>query len=123
MNYLIAFGIGILAGISSGLFGVGGGVIIVPLVVALFGMSQQSGAATSLVALLLPVGALGVWQYYRLGYIGPDNFKYGALIALGLLFGTLFGSRLAVLLTSQNLAKLFSVYLFVMAVRIWVTAR
>jgi uncharacterized protein len=123
MNYFIAVGIGILAGVSSGLFGVGGGVIIVPLVVAFFGLSQQSGSATSLVALLLPVGALGVWEYYRLGYIGPENLKYGGLIALGLLVGTLFGAKLATLITSENLAKIFAVYLFVMAIRIWVTAK
>jgi uncharacterized membrane protein YfcA len=123
MNYFIAVGIGLLAGVSSGLFGVGGGVVIVPLVVAFFDLSQQSGSATSLVALLLPVGALGVWQYYKLGYIGPENFKYGGLIAVGILFGTFFGARLAVLLTSANLARLFSIYLIVMAIRIWVTAK
>jgi uncharacterized membrane protein YfcA len=123
MNYLIAVAIGLVAGVSSGLFGVGGGVIIVPLAVAFFGLSQQSGSATSLVALLLPVGALGVWQYYRLGYIGPENLKYGGLIALGILFGTFFGAKLAVQMTSANLAKFFSLYLFFMAIRIWVTAK
>jgi uncharacterized protein len=123
VNNFIAVGIGLLAGISSGLFGVGGGVIIVPLAVTFFKLSQQGGTATSLVALLLPVGALGVWQYYRLGYIGPDNIRLGALIALGLLCGTFFGAKLAILMTSEHLAKLFSVYLLVMAARIWITAK
>jgi uncharacterized membrane protein YfcA len=123
MNYIIAVAIGVAAGISSGLFGVGGGVVIVPLVVAFFGLSQQGATATSLVALLLPVGALGVWQYYHLGYIGPENLKYGGLIALGLLVGTLFGAKLAVHITSEQLGKLFAVYLLVMSVRIWVTAK
>jgi uncharacterized membrane protein YfcA len=123
MNYLIAIAIGLLAGVSSGLFGVGGGVIIVPLVVALYGFNQQQGSATSLVALLLPVGALGVWQYYRSGFLGVENFKYGGLIALGLLFGTLLGARLAGQMTSVTLARLFSGYLFIMAIRIWFTAK
>jgi len=123
MNYIFSLGIGVIAGISSGLFGVGGGIVIVPLVVALFGMSQQAGSATSLVALLLPVGALGVWQYYRSGFIGPENIKYGALIALGLLIGTFFGAKIAVYISSENLAKMFAIYLFVMALRIWFTAR
>src|ERR1700722_14187379 len=123
MNYFVSICIGIIAGVSAGLFGVGGGVIIVPLVVAFFGLSQQSASATSLVALLLPVGALGVWEYYKLGYIGPENLKYGGLIALGLIFGTLLGAKLAGHLTSENLAKLFSVYLLIMAIRIWVTAK
>ena len=123
LNYFLAVLIGLLAGISSGLFGVGGGVIIVPLVVGIFGLSQQSGSATSLIALLLPVGALGVWQYYQSGYITPENFKYGGLIACGLLIGTFFGAKLAVHLTSENLAKMFSVYLFAMAIRIWWAAK
>ena len=123
MNYLIAIAIGLVAGVSSGLFGVGGGVVIVPLVVAFFGMTQQAGSATSLVALLLPVGAFGVWQYYQSGFIGPENFKYGGLIALGILIGTFFGAKLAVHITSENLAKSFSVYLMIMAVRLWWAAK
>ena len=103
LNYFLAVLIGLLAGISSGLFGVGGGVIIVPLVVGIFGLSQQSGSAT--------------------GYITPENFKYGGLIACGLLIGTFFGAKLAVHLTSENLAKMFSVYLFAMAIRIWWAAK
>ena len=123
MNYLIAIAIGLVAGISSGLFGVGGGVIIVPLVVGFYGFTQQQGSATSLVALLLPVGALGVVQYYRAGFIGPENFKLGGLIALGLLIGTFFGARFAAQMTSMTLARLFSGYLFIMAIRIWMTAK
>ncbi len=123
MNYAIAIAIGLVAGVSSGLFGVGGGVVIVPLSVFLFKMTQQGGSATSLVALLLPVGALGVWQYYQAGLIGPENFKYGGLIALGLLIGTYFGAKLAIQISSENLAKMFSLYLFAMAIRIWLSAK
>ncbi len=123
INYIFAIAIGLLAGISSGLFGVGGGVIIVPLVVGIYGLSQQSGSATSLIALLLPVGALGVWQYYQLGYITSENFKYGGLIACGILVGTFFGAKMAVHITSENLAKMFSIYLFAMAIRIWWAAK
>ena len=123
MNYVFSVIIGLLAGVCSGLFGVGGGVIIVPLVVAVFGLTQQSGSATSLVALLLPVGALGVWQYYKLGYIGTENLKYGGLIALGILLGTFVGTRLAVQMSSANLAKIFSVFLLIIAVRVWFTAK
>ncbi len=123
MNYAIAIGIGLLAGVCSGLFGIGGGIIIVPLVAAIFQASQQSASATSLVALLLPVGALGVWQYYQSGFIGPENFKFGGLIALGILFGTFFGAKLAIQLTSDHLAKMFSIFLFIVAVRVWLTSK
>ena len=54
--------IGLIAGIGSGLFGIGGGVIIVPLLIFTFGFSQKTSSATSLVAMILPVGILGVWE-------------------------------------------------------------
>ncbi len=123
MIYAIAIGIGLVAGVSSGLFGVGGGVIIVPLSIAFFKLSQQSGNATSLIALVLPVGALGIWQYHQAGFIGIENLKFGGLIAAGILVGTFFGARLAVQLSSENLAKMFSIYLLAVAIRTWLTAK
>ena len=123
MNFIYALLIGIFAGVSSGLFGVGGGVIIVPLVAAVFGFTQQGAGATSLIAMLLPVGAFGVWQYYTSGFIALENVKYGSLIALGILIGTLFGAKIAVQMKSDLLAKLFSLYLLAVAIRIWWTAK
>jgi uncharacterized protein len=119
MTIIIAIGIGLLAGVSSGLFGIGGGILIVPMVAFFFKFTQQSATATSLVALLLPVGALGVWQYYQNGFIAAENFKIGFLIAAGVLFGTLFGAKIAASLSSENLTKIFAVFLIVVAVRLW----
>lgn len=115
--------IGFAAGISSGLFGVGGGVIIVPLVVAFFHFSQQGATATSLTALLLPVGAFGVWHYWQTGFLHQENLQLGLLIACGLFFGTFFGAKVAVMLSSQTLARLFAGYLMIMAVRVWFSSR
>ncbi|WP_409479487.1 TSUP family transporter [Pseudobdellovibrio sp. HCB154] len=115
--------IGLVAGVSSGLFGIGGGVIIVPLVIYLFSFSQQAATATSLVALLLPVGILGVWNYYRAGAIQIDNIKLGFIIASGMFVGTLLGSKVAVGLQSFTLSRMFSVFLVIVAIRLWFTAK
>lgn len=115
--------IGLMAGVSSGLFGIGGGVIIVPLLLYLFSFSQQAATATSLVALLLPVGILGVWNYYRAGAIQVDNVKLGFIIACGMFVGTLVGSKVAVGLQSFTLSRMFSVFLIIVAIRLWFTAK
>lgn len=121
-QFLIPICIGLLAGISSGLFGIGGGVVIVPLVIFFFKFSQQTATATSLISLLLPVGALGVWQYYQKGFISSTNFKIGLFIAIGLLFGTLLGARIGSALSGETLTKMFSIFLILIAVRLWMTA-
>lgn len=115
--------IGLVAGVSSGLFGIGGGVIIVPLVIYIFNFTQQAATATSLVALLLPVGILGVWNYYREGTIQIDNVKLGFIIASGMFVGTLLGSKIAVGLQSFTLSRMFSVFLVIVAIRLWFTAK
>ncbi|MCM2354001.1 MAG: sulfite exporter TauE/SafE family protein [Pseudobdellovibrio sp.] len=115
--------IGLVAGVSSGLFGIGGGVIIVPLLLYLFNFTQQTATATSLVALLLPVGILGVWNYYRSGAIQIDNIKLGFIIASGMFVGTLFGSKVATGLQSFTLTRMFSVFLVIVAIRLWFTAK
>jgi hypothetical protein len=119
MQYLILFITGIAAGLLSGMFGVGGGVIIVPALVFFFGMSQQSASATSLMALLLPVGLLGVYEYYHAGKISTEHIWFGLVIALGLFAGAFFGARLAIELSSDLLRRMFAVFLVVVAIRLW----
>jgi uncharacterized membrane protein YfcA len=119
MQLLSLFIIGVTAGLLSGMFGVGGGVIIVPALVFLFGMNQQSAIATSLIALLLPVGLLGVIEYYRSGKIGTENIWFGLAIAAGLFAGAFFGARLAISLSSDMLRRMFAVFLVFVAIRLW----
>lgn len=111
--------VGIAAGILSGMFGVGGGTIIVPALVFLFGMSQHTASATSLVAMLLPVGVLGVAEYYRSGTISSDNIRFGLIISVGLFIGVFFGARIATHLSSDILRKLFSIFIGIVAIRLW----
>lgn len=105
--------VGILAGVMSGLFGIGGGIVMVPTLIAIFGMNMLDANATSLAAMLLPVGIFGVMNYYKAGYI---NLKDSLWIALGLFGGSFFGAELAVTLDVNLLAKLYAAYLLWIAV-------
>ncbi|HHE32749.1 MAG TPA: sulfite exporter TauE/SafE family protein [Chlorobaculum parvum] len=120
MQLIMLFIIGLAAGLLSGMFGVGGGVIIVPALVFFFGMNQQTANGTSLIALLLPVGLLGVLEYYRSGNIAMQNIWFGLTIALGLFVGAFFGATLAIEVSSELLRRLFAVFLVFVAIRLWI---
>jgi uncharacterized membrane protein YfcA len=119
MQLFYLFVVGMGAGILSGMFGVGGGIIIVPALVLLFGMTQHSANATSLIALLLPVGLLGVIEYYRSGRITAGHVWFGLVIALGLFAGAFFGAKMATMLSSDTLRKAFALFIGIVAVRLW----
>jgi Predicted permeases len=113
---MIALGvalIGIIAGVMSGLFGIGGGIIIVPTLIAFLGMDILDANATSLAAMLLPVGILGVISYYKAGYI---KLKDSLWISLGLLVGSYFGAELALSVDVHLLAKFYAAFLLYVAV-------
>jgi uncharacterized protein len=105
--------IGVLAGIFSGLFGIGGGIIMVPTLIVIFGMDMLDANATSLAAMLLPVGVFGVINYYKAGYV---NIKDALWISLGLLFGSFFGAELAVSVEATLLSKLYATYILYVAI-------
>lgn len=104
--------IGILAGILSGLVGVGGGVIMVPLMVLFFGMSQHQAQGTSLAVLAVPVTAVAVYNYYQEGHI---NVKFALIIAVFFVIGSILGSKLAINLDQKMLKKIFAIILIVIA--------
>ena len=105
--------LGLCAGIMSGLFGIGGGIIMVPSLIAFFGMGILNANATSLAAMLLPVGVLGVIAYYKAGFINVRNALW---ISLGLLSGSYFGAELAVTLDVKILSKLYAAILLYVAI-------
>jgi uncharacterized membrane protein YfcA len=104
--------IGILAGVLSGLVGVGGGIIMVPLLVLLFGFNQHQAQGTSLAVLAVPVTAVAVFSYYKDGQV---NIKYAAIIAAFFVVGSVFGSKLALILDQKMLKKIFAVVLLAIA--------
>ena len=105
---LILVIIGIAAGILGGLVGVGGGIIIVPSLVYFLSFSQKSAQGTSLGLLLLPVGILGVMQYYKQGQV---DLKVVAILAIGFLAGSYFGSKIALSLPQETVKKIFAIML------------
>ena len=111
---LILIAIGICAGMLSGLVGVGGGIIIVPALVFFLAFSQKMAQGTSLGILLLPVGILGVIQYYKQGYI---DMRVVVIISLAFFFGSYLGSRIALSLPQETVKKIFAGFLLIIAVK------
>jgi hypothetical protein len=119
MEYIILIIIGILIGTVSGLLGIGGAIILIPILVYGFGYTQVQATGTSLVALLLPVGALGVWQYFKSGLIQTQNVKLGLIVAAGMFAGTFIGARLVPIIPAETLKKVFAVFLIFVAIKMW----
>ena len=100
--------LGVVAGVLSGVVGIGGGVIIVPALVFFFGMSQHAAQGTSLAVLLPPLGLLAFMQYYRNGHV---DVQVAVLVALGFFFGGYAGGAVAQVIPGPLLRKGFAVVL------------
>jgi uncharacterized membrane protein YfcA len=72
--------------------------------------------------MLLPVGVLGVLEYYKAGKISTEHIKYGLVIAVGIFLGTYLGSQLALNLSDQTLRKAFAIFLIFVSIKLWMTA-
>ncbi len=117
MNTALFLLLGLAAGVLSGLFGIGGGIVIVPALILLVGMKPQLATGTSLGALLLPVGLLGAWQYWQRGEL---QISASLWIALGLFIGALFGAKLGLSLSPRVLQRSFAVFMVLIALRMWI---
>lgn len=103
--------IGLAAGMLSGLIGIGGGIIMVPMLL-LMGFTQQQAQGTSLAALLPPVTLFAVINYHKAGFI---DWRYAILISLVFVIGGYFGSRIVVNIDQRTLKKIFGFVLLVVA--------
>jgi len=106
--------VGIAAGMLGGLIGVGGGIIIVPALVYFLGFSQLEAQGTSLGLILLPVGILGVLQYYKQGHV---DFRVVFILAAGFILGSLFGSKISLSLPQDTVKKIFASLLIIIAIK------
>ncbi len=104
--------VGLIGGTLSGLTGLGGGFIMVPLLVYLFGMSQHSAQGTSLAVLLPPLGLLAFLQYYRNGHV---DVRIAVLVAVGFFFGGYVGGSAAQLISGPLLRKGFALVMALIA--------
>lgn len=114
MTILLYIVLGLIAGALSGLIGIGGGVIIVPALIFLFGFSQQMAQGTTIALMVPPIGILAAWTYYQKGFV---DVKVASLICLGFVVGGLLGAIFATNLPSVLLEKIFGGILLIIALK------
>jgi uncharacterized protein len=112
-EWLVLVVIGLAAGIASGVFGIGGGVLIVPALVYLLKFSYSRAIGTSLAVLLPPVGAAAVWSYYRASMV---DMRAAIVLAVMLFAGAWLGAQLVQRLDAASVRVLFGLFLIVLGV-------
>jgi uncharacterized membrane protein YfcA len=113
-NILLLIVLGVTAGVLSGLIGIGGGIIIIPALIFIFGFSQHMAQGTTLALLVPPIGILAAWTYYRQGYVDLQAVLF---ICIGFIAGSLIGSKIATNLSSTVLEKIFGVTLLLISLK------
>ena len=111
-NLFLYITIGVFAGAISGLIGIGGGIIIVPCLIYIFGFSQHAAQGTTLAMLIPPIGILAALTYYKQGHV---NFPVAGLICVGFVLGGYIGAKVAVGFSEVVLRKVFGACLLVIA--------
>lgn len=122
MTPLIIIGLillGLAAGYFSGLVGIGGGIIVVPALVFIFGFSQYAAQGTTLALLIPPIGILAVWKYYQSGHV---DIKTAAILAVGFVIGSYFGSATAIGISQDTLKKIFAIALVLIGIKTYLSA-
>lgn len=115
INNILFIIVGTAAGILSGLFGIGGGIIIVPALMYLCGFSQLKAQGTSLAILLPPVGILAFLNYYKRGEV---NLKAGILICIFLVIGAFLGAKLSAVIPANIMKKLFGILMLLISAKL-----
>jgi uncharacterized membrane protein YfcA len=106
--------IGVFAGVLSSMVGIGGGIVIVPSLVLLLGLSQHTAQGTTLAMLSFPVSLVAAWTYTKKGMV---DWKIAMILCIGFVIGGYFGSRLAVNVPTQTIKKVFAVIMIFIAVK------
>ncbi len=113
-SYLIFLLIGLSAGVVSGIFGIGGAVLVIPLLVILCNFDQHLAQGTSLILMLPPIGLLAAMEYYRKGFV---DIKAAAFICAAFVIGGYLGAKVAVNISGLTLRRVFACFLMFVAAR------
>ena len=113
---LILIGIGIVTGATAGMLGIGGAIVMIPALVFFLGFSQQMAQGTSLAVMLPPIGIIAAYNYYKAGQV---NVKYAIILAVAFMVGSYFTSKIAVNIPANTLKKIFSVFLILIAIKMF----
>ncbi|MEN9207283.1 MAG: sulfite exporter TauE/SafE family protein [Gloeomargarita sp. GMQP_bins_120] len=110
--------VGLIAGLAGGMFGIGGGAIMVPALVLGLGFDQKVATGTSLAAQVLPIGLVGAWVYHRSGHL---DLRAAVIMVVGLVLGNGLGALLAnqPFITSEMMKKLYGGFLVLVGLRYW----
>ncbi len=114
MTQLLYAVLGLIAGILSGMLGIGGGTILIPALVFLFGLTQHQAQGTTLAIMIPPIGLLAAMRYYQSGNV---KLAMAAFICVGFFIGGLIGANLVQDLPEPLLKKLFGFFLLFISLR------
>jgi hypothetical protein len=116
VTFLILVVIGLITGAVGGMLGIGGALILIPALVYFMGFSQHEAIGTSLAVMLPPIGLFAAYNYYKAGQV---NIKYALIIAAAFMIGSYFTSRLALKMPENLIRKIFSVFIILIAIRMF----
>ena len=119
-TYLVLAAIGLVAGVLGGMFGIGGGLVVVPALILILKMKQLDAFGTSLAALVPPSGLLGAIEYYRNGNV---NIRFALLLSSALLIGVYFGARIMINVSPVLARRAYGGFLLIVAIRFLVYAK
>ena len=113
MNQLLYVALGLIAGIFSGMFGIGGGIILVPALVYIFGLTQHAAQGTTLAIMVLPIGLLAAIRYWQTGNV---NLAMAVFICAGFFIGGLIGANFEQAVSDTMLKKAFGAFLLLVSI-------
>lgn len=111
---ILLIAIGATAGVLSGFFGIGGGIVVVPALIYICGFNQLSAQGTSLAIMLPPIGLLAFMEYYKQGNV---DLKAGIIICITMFLGAMFGAKFAHYFSPDVLKKAFGVLLLLVSIK------
>lgn len=106
--------IGTITGFLAGMLGIGGGLVVIPALAMVLGMTQHAAQGTSLAMMLPPIGIIAAYNYYKAGNV---DIKFALILAVMFIIGSYFGSKVAIKLPQEVLKKIFGVFLLLVAIK------